>query len=192
MIVREVFQGPNGKNESIAFHNTLPPGTTQGDILCLVRRRDEVRILQARELASDPGVPEGKIHGGQLYLPSGYMNKLTEENNELKAQVTIIRDALLRAQNEAQGTRRLTEENRQLTMRISELINQVNATRLDPSDVVNIARRYRQEHLNDDCSEQFRCSICEEYDMMTHAITERATSTRVSGPRRRIKSSSSE
>jgi hypothetical protein len=91
VFVRELINTENGR--MIAFNTSLPPGTTQGDILCLIRRRDEIRILQSIEL---DGVPADR----DLYVPSQYTRQIRDENDRLLTEAASLASSFHRANSE--------------------------------------------------------------------------------------------
>lgn len=194
LIVRELT-GVGTSSAAISFNTQLPPGTTQGDILCLIRRRDEVRILEAREVneASTTG-PDGK-----LYVPVNY-NKIYI----LEAKVSTLLSELdderrLRQEIIRRNSRGYEERIASLESALGALRGQISGLRNlgvsgEVSQMLQLLTTYRETHRgNNDCelfdvNNDRRCSLCKNFDDLIERM--RTTSPeQVTGNRRRIKSS---
>ena len=93
--VREMFPGPPPQ---IGFDGPLPIGTTQGDILCLVRRRDEgIEVISGvdnRNLVAPISAYKGAIEAVQ---------QVQAERDILIARNKLLEQGILRARQDIEN-----------------------------------------------------------------------------------------
>ena len=89
--VREMFPGPPPQ---IGFDGPLPVGTTQGDILCLIRRGDEGTQVEAI-------MPTGLVVPLSVYRGAiAAVQQVQLESSLYKAECSLLREQLARTQYE--------------------------------------------------------------------------------------------
>ena len=195
--VRELFPG---RTLSISFDGPLPLGTTQGDILCLIRRRDEGTIIEARGVVPlDVGLHS---RDGVLYAPVQYSQIQSLENQIIQLQGAVRqRETLilnlrteLAVLNQNYSRVQTLENNLAAAHRANNALREAIGSEQAHTIAVAIrlASQYRELHrLHHSCSSStLRCQTCVEYDLLLGEIEIPSPEPVAARRTRRIKSSS--
>jgi hypothetical protein len=175
--VREVSPG------FISFNAPLPPGTTQGDILCLIRRGDQFETREVHDV--NPGV-------------SLAAEQMSNMDSALRAAHRELRSAQAEAVRYASQVGMLQHQIASLNGQLQEVTameaqrRRLGAMTFD-GRLIDIVREYRAYHRNnDDCTDpeddfDNRCQCCRTVDEVL-AREDAAPTPPPRAPRRRIKS----
>ena len=204
--VRETFNTGTPQMQ-ISFDGPLPLGTTQGDILCLIRRRDEIRIMEGRGIV--PITEPTYSRDGVLYAPIQYSQIQGLENQVVQLQqlqrnytatITELRSQLSTLQDNRRRYETL-EANLAASHRANNALREVLGAQQTQTVgmAVRLAALYRSGHETErrcisTTEYDSRCRTCIEYDRLMEGVTDSLPEPPTAGPRRtrRIKSSSTE